>query len=124
MLSVNSDSTNAISFNGRPSNGRIVQELKMLKKTAKTMGTSIQNVSCKTQGKTIPKEIQYVDHSLLIGAKKDVSLHIKKLEAYLKENLPLLRQKFDDNNIKYDELNQRERRENREQNRKKGRDNE
>ena len=45
-------------------------------------------------------------------------------EAYLKENLPLLRQKFDDNNIKYDELNQRERRENREQNRKKGRDNE
>ena len=45
-------------------------------------------------------------------------------EAYLKENLPLLRQKFDDNNIKYDELNQRERRENREHNRKKGRDNE
>ena len=45
-------------------------------------------------------------------------------EAYLKENLPLLRQKFDDNNIKYDELNQKERRENREQNRKKGRDNE
>ena len=47
-----------------------------------------------------------------------------KVEAYLKENLPLLRQKFDDNNIKYDELNQKERRENREQNRKKGRDNE
>ena len=45
-------------------------------------------------------------------------------EAYLKENLPLLRQRFDDNSIKYDELNQKERRENREQNRKKGRDNE
>ena len=43
-------------------------------------------------------------------------------EAYLKENLPLLRQKFDDNNIKYDELNQRERRDNqKENNRKKGR---
>ena len=45
-------------------------------------------------------------------------------EAYLKENLPLLKQRFDDNNIKYDELNQRERRENREQNKKKGRENE
>ena len=29
-------------------------------------------------------------------------------EAYLKENLPLLRQKFEDNNIEYDELNHRE----------------
>ena len=28
-------------------------------------------------------------------------------EAYLKENLPLLRQRFDDNNIEYDELNER-----------------
>ena len=45
-------------------------------------------------------------------------------EAYLRENLPILRQKFDDSNIKYDELNQRERREQREQSRKKGRDNE
>ena len=46
-------------------------------------------------------------------------------EAYLKENLPLLKQRFDEQNIKYDELNQRERR-NREQddNRKKGRENE
>jgi len=86
MLSINENQTNATSFNGRPSNGRIVQELKMLKKTAKTMGTGIQNVSCKPQGKTIPKEIQYVDHSLLMGNIKDISLHIKKLEAYLKEN--------------------------------------
>lgn len=45
-------------------------------------------------------------------------------EAYLKENLPLLRQRFDENNIKYDELNQRERREHKENNKKKGRDNE
>ncbi len=46
-------------------------------------------------------------------------------EAYLKENLPLLRQRFDEQNIDYDKLNQRERR-NREQddNRKKGRENE
>lgn len=86
MLSVNSNQINTTSFNGRPSNGRIVHDLKMLGKTAKNMGTSIQNVSCKPQGKTIPKEIQYVDHSLLMGDIKDISVHIKKLEAYLKEN--------------------------------------
>ena len=45
-------------------------------------------------------------------------------EAYLKENLPLLRQKFDDNNVKYEELNQRERREQKDNNRKKGRNDE
>jgi hypothetical protein len=33
-------------------------------------------------------------------------------EAYLKENLPLLRQRFEDNNIEYESLNQRERKEN------------
>ncbi len=46
-------------------------------------------------------------------------------EAYLKENLPLLKQRFDEQNIDYDELNQRERREqSREQNKKKGQENE
>ena len=46
-------------------------------------------------------------------------------EAYLRENLPILRQKFDDSNIKYDELNQKERKDsNKEQNRRKGRNDE
>ena len=46
-------------------------------------------------------------------------------EAYLKENLPLLRQKFEDNNIDYESLNQRERKENpKDNNRKKGQKNE
>ena len=46
-------------------------------------------------------------------------------EAYLKENLPILRQRFDENNIEYDSLNQRERRnQEKEQNKKKGHDNE
>ena len=46
-------------------------------------------------------------------------------ETYLKENLPLLRQRFDDNNIDYDSLNQKERKDNpRENNRKKGQKNE
>ena len=46
-------------------------------------------------------------------------------EAYLKENLPLLKQRFDEQGIEYDSLNQRERKEqDREQSRKKGRDDE
>ena len=42
-------------------------------------------------------------------------------EAYLKENLPLLRQRFDDNNINYNELNQRKQKQDSQDNRKKGR---
>lgn len=43
-------------------------------------------------------------------------------ETYLKENLPLLKQRFDEKNLDYNELNRREKREqNREQNQKKGR---
>ena len=46
-------------------------------------------------------------------------------EAYLKENLPLLKQRFDENNIEYDELNQRNNKEKeRDNNRKKGQENE
>ena len=42
-------------------------------------------------------------------------------EAYLKENLPLLRQRFDDSNIDYNELNQRQRKQDNQENRKKER---
>ncbi len=44
-------------------------------------------------------------------------------EAYLKENLPLLKQRFDENNIEYNELNQRQRKQDTQDqdNRKKGR---
>ena len=42
-------------------------------------------------------------------------------EAYLKENLPLLRQKFDESNIEYDELNQRKQKQDEKDNQKKGR---
>ena len=46
-------------------------------------------------------------------------------EAYLKENLPLLKQRLSEQNLDYDQLNQRERRDReREQNRKKGREDE
>lgn len=69
--------------------------------------------------------------SVIIKISKDGKLSADFLpstqvaEAYLKENLPLLKQKFNEQNIEYDELNQRERRNpDREQNRKKGRENE
>ena len=42
-------------------------------------------------------------------------------ETYLKENLPLLKQRFDDNNIDYNELNQRKQKQDTQDNRKKGR---
>ena len=42
-------------------------------------------------------------------------------EAYLKENLPLLKQRFDDNNIDYNELNHRQRKQDTQDNRKKDR---
>ncbi len=46
-------------------------------------------------------------------------------EAYLKENLPLLRQKFSDNNLDYESLNHRERKEqSKDNNRRKGRNDE
>ncbi len=46
-------------------------------------------------------------------------------EAYLKENLPILKQRLSEQNLDYDELNQRERRDReRDQNRKKGREDE
>ena len=46
-------------------------------------------------------------------------------EAYLRENLPILKQRLSEQNLDYDELNQRERQSrDREENRKKGRENE
>lgn len=46
-------------------------------------------------------------------------------ETYLKENLPLLKQRFDEKNLEYEELNRRERRgQQKEDNRKKGRSDE
>lgn len=42
-------------------------------------------------------------------------------EAYLKENLPLLKQRFDEQNIEYDELNQRKQKQDNQDDRKKGR---
>lgn len=69
--------------------------------------------------------------SVIIKISKDGKLSADFLpstqiaEAYLKENLPLLKQKLNEQNIDYDELNRRERKnQGRGQSSKKGRDNE
>lgn len=68
------------------------------------------------------------DISIIIKVGKDGKISADFLpssqiaEAYLKENLPLLRQKFEDNNIDYEELNHREQKQNeKDENQKKGR---
>lgn len=71
------------------------------------------------------------DISVIIRISKDGKISADFLpssqvaEAYLKENLPLLKQRFDENNIEYNELNQRkQQKQNEKDNRKKGRENE
>lgn len=68
------------------------------------------------------------DISVIIKVGKDGKISADFLpssqiaEAYLKENLPLLRQKFEDNNIDYEELNHREQKQNeKDESQKKGR---
>ena len=68
------------------------------------------------------------DISVIIKVGKDGKISADFLpssqiaEAYLKENLPLLKQKFEDNNIDYEELNHRQQRQNeKDENQKKGR---
>jgi len=69
--------------------------------------------------------------SIIIKISKDGKLSADFLpstqiaETYLKENLPILKQRFDDQNLDYEELNRRERRNpDKEQNKKKGRNDE
>ena len=68
------------------------------------------------------------DISVIIKISKDGKISADFLpssqiaEAYLKENLPILKQRFDDNNINYDELNQRkQQKQDNKDDRKKGR---
>ena len=74
---------------------------------------------------------KFKDFENLINSGKDGKISADFLpssqvaEAYLKENLPLLKQRFEENNIEYNELNQRkQQKQNEKDNRKKGRENE
>ena len=92
---------------------------------------SLADMLAKAMEKNQPVRIDFDNNiSVIIRISRDGKISADFLpssqvaEAYLKENLPLLRQRFDDNNIEYDELNQRNSREQERQNKKKERDNE
>ena len=93
---------------------------------------TLNNLLLKSMENNQPLRIDFDNNiSVIIRISRDGKISADFLpssqiaEAYLKENLPLLRQRFEDNNIEYDSLNQRERKDSqKEQNKKKGRDHE
>lgn len=90
---------------------------------------TLADLLAKSMNENKPVRIDFDnDISVIIKISKDGKISADFLpssnvaEAYLKENLPLLRQKFDDNNIDYEELNQRkQKQDNNQDDRKKGR---
>lgn len=97
-----------------------------------TVSKTLADLLAKSMNNNQPIRIDFDnDISVIIKISRDGKISADFLpssqiaETYLRENLPLLRQKFEDNDIKYDELNQRERKDqNKENNRKKGRNDE
>ena len=96
-------------------------------KSAKVSQT-LADLLAKSMNENKPVRINFDnDISVIIRISKDGKISADFLpnsqiaEAYLKENLPLLRQKFDDNNIEYDELNHRQQKQDDKDNKKKGR---
>lgn len=93
---------------------------------------TLADMLAKAQETNQPLRIDFDnDISVIIRISRDGKLSADFLpssqvaEAYLKENLPLLKQRFDDNHIEYDELNQRNSRDkDRENNKRKERNNE
>jgi len=104
---------------------REVQNAQKSSQVSKTLADLI----AKSMNENKPVRIDFDnDISVIIKVGKDGKISADFLpssqvaEAYLKENLPLLKQRFDDNNIEYDELNQRNRQQkDNQENRKKGR---
>ena len=90
---------------------------------------TLADLLAKSMNENKPVRIDFDnDISVIIRISRDGKLSADFLpssqvaEAYLKENLPLLKQRFDDNNIEYDELNQRkQKQDDQNENRKKGR---
>ena len=107
-----------------------VMNLNETKNTAKSAHVSktLADLLAKSMENNKPIRINFDnDISVIIKVGRDGKISADFLpssqiaEAYLKENLPLLKQKLDDNNIEYDELNQRKQKQDNQENRKKGR---
>lgn len=105
-----------------------ISEIKNPEKSA-AVSKTLADLLAKAMNDNKPVRIDFDNNiSVIIKISRDGKISADFLpssqvaEAYLKENLPLLRQRFDDNNIEYEELNQREQKRNNEnENRKKGR---
>lgn len=109
--------------------------LESLKESPKSaqISKTLFNLLTKAMNENKPVRIDFDnDISIIIRISRDGKISADFLpssqvaEAYLKENLPLLKQRFDEENIEYNELNQRKqehRQKNKDEN-KKGRDNE
>ena len=105
-----------------------VKEVQNAEKSSQVSKT-LADLIAKSMNENKPVRIDFDnDISIIIKISKSGKISADFLpssqvaEAYLKENLPVLRQRFDDNNIDYDELNQKQRQQRDSQdNRKKGR---
>ena len=102
----------------------------MTHETAKSAGVSktLADMIAKSMKDNQPIRINFDnDISVIIKIGRDGKISADFLpssqvaEAYLKENLPLLKQKFDDNNLEYDSLNHRQRKQDEKEDQKKGR---
>lgn len=109
-------------------NGSVDMNTQAAEKSSQVSKT-LADLIAKSMNENKPVRIDFDnDISVIIKIGKDGKISADFLpssqiaEAYLKENLPLLRQRFDDNNINYDELNQRkQQKQDDKDNRKKGR---
>lgn len=99
----------------------------------KNIGVSktLADLIAKSMNENKPFRIDFDNNiSIIIKITRDGKLSADFLpssqvaEAYLKENLPLLKQRFDENNINYGELNQRNQRDKNKDNQRKGRNDE
>lgn len=95
---------------------------------ASKVSKSLADLIAKSMQDNKPVRIDFDNNiSVIIKIGKDGKISADFLpssqvaEAYLKENLPLLRQRFDDNNIDYDSLNQRKQKQEDKNNQKKER---
>lgn len=109
-------------------NGQL--DLKEIQNASKSSAVSktLADLLAKSMNENKPIRIDFDnDISIIIKISRDGKISADFLpssqiaEAYLKENLPLLKQRFDENNIDYNELNQRKQKQDTEDNRKKGR---
>lgn len=109
-------------------NGQLnLKEIQNASKSS-TVSKTLADLLAKSMNENKPIRIDFDNNiSVIIKISRDGKISADFLpssqvaEAYLRENLPLLRQKFDDNNIDYDELSQRRQKQDNEDNRKKDR---